>query len=114
MGLRRVGIAKRWVPGLLWMVLSAPLQAYGPWRADAQNTRGWQFMSPEERIEHQARMRGFRDADACRAYQLEQHRRMTERAQVQGVTLRPAPRDACAHLPPAEVVGAVGAVRVAP
>lgn len=90
-----------WI-GLLWL-LSATTQARGPWRADEQNTRGWQLMSPEERIEHQAKMRGFRDYGACHAYQLEQHRRMAERAHDQGLTLPQVPRDACVHLRPVDV-----------
>ena len=41
--------------------------ARGPWRASETNTRGWQFMTPEERIEHQAKVRGFTSYEECRA-----------------------------------------------
>lgn len=40
-------------------------RAGGPWRAGEANTRGWQLMTPEERIEHQSRVRSFTDYDAC-------------------------------------------------
>lgn len=72
--------------------------ARGPWRASEDNTRGWQLMSPEERIEHQAKIRGFRKYDECHAYQLEHHRRMAERAIQRGVRLQQRQRDICADL----------------
>lgn len=75
--------------------------ARGPWRASEDNTRGWQLMSPEERIEHQARVRGFRDYETCHAYRLEHHRQMAERARQKGVQLKPGHRDICEHLLPA-------------
>jgi hypothetical protein len=90
---------------LVALVLGASLlpvaQAAGPWRADASNTRGWQFMTPQERVEHQARIRAFDDYQACRTYQIEHHRTMQERARQQGRTLGPEQRDFCAHLQPA-------------
>jgi hypothetical protein len=76
--------------------------AYGPWRANEGNTRGWQLMSPKERIEHQAKIRSFTSYDECHAYQVAHHRLMEERAAQRGL---PPPgggggRDFCAHLPP--------------
>ena len=50
-------------------LLAGPAHARGPWRASETNTRGWQFMTPEERIEHQAKVRGFGAYEECRAYQ---------------------------------------------
>ncbi len=84
------------------LAASPPVFAFGPWRASEDNTRGWQFMSPEERIEHQTRVRGFRKYDECHAYQLEHHRLMVERARQQGVQIGEARRDICAHLLPAD------------
>ena len=71
-----------------------------PWRADEGNTRGWDLMSPMERIEHQARVRGFTDYQACRAYQLQHHQGMVERATKRGLSLPTSGRDICDHLKP--------------
>lgn len=81
-------------------VAMAPASALGagPWRADAGNTRGWQFMTPEERLAHQATIRAFDSYSACRAYQADHHRAMEERAKQQGRDLAPEQRDFCAHL----------------
>lgn len=74
--------------------------ARGPWRASAENTRGWQFMTPPERIEHQARIRGFTTLEACRAYQQEHHRLMQARARDRGLAMPAGGRDICEHLKP--------------
>lgn len=79
-------------------LVMAPAHAAGPWRADAGNTRGWQLMTPEERLVHQAAIRSFDSYSACRAYQAEHHRAMDERAKQQGRVLAPEQRDFCAHL----------------
>jgi hypothetical protein len=54
---------------LSMFLLAGPAHAQGPWRASETNARGWQFMTPEERIEHQAKVRGFRTYEECRTYQ---------------------------------------------
>lgn len=72
--------------------------ARGPWRASEDNTRGWQLMTPEERIEHQRRIRGFSTLDECRAYQQSHHRLIEERARQRGLPLPGSDRDICAHL----------------
>jgi hypothetical protein len=74
--------------------------ARGPWRASETNTRGWQFMTPEERIEHQAKVRGFGTYEECRAYQVEHHRLMEARAKQRGMALPSGGQDFCAHLKP--------------
>lgn len=79
---------------------SLPSQARGPWRASEDNTRGWQFMTPEERVEHQAKIRGFRTLDECQIYRAEHHRLMAERAARQGGQLDGGGRDICRHLRP--------------
>ena len=68
------------------LLLSASASA-GPWRADQDNTRGWDLMTPQERIEHQARMRGFTDYAACQAYRAQHHAEMAARARERGLTL---------------------------
>jgi len=73
-------------------------QARGPWRSTEDNTRGWHYMSPEERIEHQARIRSFNSYEACQAYREQHHRLMEARARREGKALAGGGRDFCAHL----------------
>jgi hypothetical protein len=74
-------------------------EARGPWRATQMNTAGWQLMTPEERIEHQNKMRSFKTYDECKAYQEQHHKMMEERAKQKGVTLPPmGPRYGCDNL----------------
>jgi len=87
---------------LVCVVLSGNLQARGPWRAGEDNTAGWQLMSPQERIEHQARLREFTEYGECRRYLDAHHAEMVERARRLGLALPRARRDACAHLLPAQ------------
>ena len=65
-----------------------PVRADGPWRASEVNTRGWQLMTPQERIEHQSRVREFSDYDACEAYRIQHDELMAERAKQRGLLLR--------------------------
>ena len=73
-------------------------QAEGPWRAYEENTRGWMLMSPGERIEHQTKIRSFKDYDDCHAYQVAHHRLMQERAEGRGLKLPETGRDVCLRL----------------
>jgi hypothetical protein len=95
-----VGKVLRTLIALAAGLAMAPAHPAGPWRADAGNTRGWQFMTPEERLAHQAKIRAFDSYSACRTYQADHHRAMDERAKQQGRVLAPEQRDACAHLQP--------------
>lgn len=61
--------------------------AQGRWAADDGNTRGWQLMTAQERVEHQNKMRSFTTYDECKTYQQEQHQAMEARAKEKGVTL---------------------------
>lgn len=72
--------------------------ARGPVRASEDNTRGWQLMTPEERIAHQTRLRAFVTLEACRDYQREHQREMVARARARGLPPPPGTRDFCAHL----------------
>lgn len=90
---------------LVCIALAAVLLAFGgtaiargPWRADEGNTTGWHLMSPEERIDHQAKIRGFKSYDDCHAYQLAHHQLMAARASEQGLRLPRHGRDFCEHL----------------
>ncbi|MGX7742255.1 hypothetical protein [Rhodopseudomonas parapalustris] len=72
--------------------------AAAPWRASETNTRGWMLMSPQERIEHQARVRNFTDYSACETYRAEHHALMVQRARERGLDLPGSGRDFCDHL----------------
>lgn len=61
--------------------------ARGPWAVNQGNTWGWQFMTAEERTEHQTKMRGFKTYDECKAYQQEHHTQMEARAKEKNVAL---------------------------
>lgn len=82
------------------IAFTAAVQAGGPWRASEANTRGWQLMTPEERIEHQARIRSFRTYEDCQRYRAAHHELMEERARQRGLALPHGRRDICEHLPP--------------
>ncbi len=57
------------------------------WTCNRDNTYGWQIMSPDERKEHQARLGKFTDYNACKEYIDSHHKKMEERATVNGVKL---------------------------
>ncbi len=80
------------------LALPATALASGPWHAAGQNTAGWQYMTPDERVEHQRRMRGFNSLAECRAYQEAHHQRMAERAARAGATLRRKAGSGCEQL----------------
>jgi hypothetical protein len=82
------------------LLLAGQALARGPWRANEENTRGWHFMSPEERIEHQSRIRGFTSLEECQAYQKKHHQLMEERARQQGMAMPRHGRHICDHLKP--------------
>lgn len=83
---------------VIGLLLIGAASARGPWRASESNTRGWQLMSPEERIEHQAKIRSFTKLEECRSYQVSHHQLMEERAQQRGLALAGSGRDICDHL----------------
>lgn len=77
-----------------------PGAAMGPgarWGADY--TSGWSMMSPQEREEHQSRMRGMTNYEQCKSYMEQHHQQMTQRAQEKGQAAPMQPRqDACEGL----------------
>ncbi|MEN9479871.1 MAG: hypothetical protein RLZZ298_1266 [Pseudomonadota bacterium] len=87
---------------VLTLFLIGTASARGPWRASEANTRGWQLMTPEERIEHQTRIRGFTTLDECRSYQVSHHQLMEERARQRGMALPGGGQGICEHLKPAQ------------
>lgn len=81
------------------LLLSQDALAQGPWRATRDNTPGWQWLTPAERIEHQARIRGFSDYETCALYRREHRQLISERAQAAGQQVGPGRHDFCKHLP---------------
>ncbi|MBW4055679.1 MAG: hypothetical protein HIU83_09785 [Proteobacteria bacterium] len=65
------------------------------WTGNAQNTAGWQLMTPEERTEHQAKLRSFTEYNACKEYVVEHHKKMEERAKEKGVAVPVMRRNPC-------------------
>jgi len=57
-------------------------------------------MTPEERIAHQAQVRGFTDYESCEAYRTQHHALMSERARQRGLSLNESAHDFCDHLKP--------------
>lgn len=82
----------------LGFAIPACAWASGPWHAAGKNTAGWQFMTPDERVEHQRQMRSFKTLDECRVYQDEHHARMAERALRSGVVLERNAGSGCEQL----------------
>jgi hypothetical protein len=77
--------------------IAGPVHA-APWRADEDNTRGWMLMTPQERIEHQARVRGFTSYEACQAYRAEHHAVIEQRARERGLAAPGEHWDFCDRL----------------
>lgn len=94
MGIRRVALL------LIGLLMVGAVFGRGPWRASEENIRGWQLMTPEERIEHQRRIRSFTTLEACRRYQDSHHRSIEERARLRGLPAPGGGQDFCAHLIP--------------
>ncbi|MDO8208225.1 MAG: hypothetical protein Q7T38_10490 [Gallionella sp.] len=80
------------------LVLVTNAWATGPWHATGQNTAGWKFMTPDERIEHQRHMRSLDTYEECKTYQAEHHARMAERARREGVILERKNQSRCEQL----------------
>lgn len=68
-------------------------------RWGSQYTPGWSMMTPQERTEHQEKMRSMTNRDECRAYMEQHHQQMMERAKEKGLNVPARPRrDGCARL----------------
>lgn len=62
-------------------------------------TPGWSLMTPQERQDHQTRMRSMTNYDECKGYVEQHHEQMSARAKEKGATTLASPRrDACAGL----------------
>ena len=65
------------------------------WQGNQNNTYGWQLMTPEERTEHQTKLRSFTDYNACKEYVEEHHKQMEERSKEKGFTPPVMRRNPC-------------------
>lgn len=83
---------------MLGLITVTDVWASAPWHAARQNTTGWQYMTPNERVEHQRHMRGFETYEECKAYQAEHHARMAARALKEGIVLQPRSESGCKQL----------------
>jgi len=54
---------------------------------------GWQLMSEQERLEHNAKMQSMKTQEERSQYRLEHHEMMEQRAKEQGVTLPDVPQN---------------------
>jgi len=54
---------------------------------------GWQLMSEQERLEHNAKMQSMQTQEERNQYRLEHHEMMEQRAKEQGVTLPDVPQN---------------------
>mgnify|MGYP003341723228 FL=1 len=75
-------------------------QGGGRMQFDATNTPGWALMTPQERTEHQAKMRSMKTRDECNAYMVEHKVQIATRAAERNVQLRTPRRDPCATMFP--------------
>jgi len=69
----------------------APAKAAG-----ACSSPGWALMTPQERTEHQAKMRSMKTHEECNAYMVEHKVQIATRAAERNVQLRTQRRDPCA------------------
>jgi hypothetical protein len=87
---------------------SAPGMGMGPGMGRGRGAQygpdyspGWSLMTPEERSQHQAKVRSMTSYDECKAYMAQQHEQMAARAKAQGTQMPAQPRrDGCAGLKP--------------
>jgi hypothetical protein len=87
----------------LLTVASGVAAARGPWRADESNTSGWQFMSPQERLRHQAGIRQSGTYEECMRYESERLKAIRERARRRGQVIAEGRQDGCAQRHPEAV-----------
>jgi len=83
---------------LLALAVLPTIAAAGPWHAAEPNTIGWYYMKPDERIEHQRSMRGFKTYEECKDYQAKHHALMAKRASKKGIVLQPKLNAGCEQL----------------
>ncbi|MDH5459044.1 MAG: hypothetical protein OEY26_10030 [Nitrospinota bacterium] len=59
---------------------------------DQERAYGWNLMTPEERAEHQNKMRSLKNEQEREQFRIEHHKKMQERAKEKGTVLPDQPR----------------------
>ena len=59
---------------------------------DQKRAYGWNLMTPEERAEHQNKMRSLKNEQEREQFRIEHHKKMRERAKEKGALLPDQPR----------------------
>jgi len=77
------------------LTVSSAFAAPYRWQGNQKNTAGWQLMTPEERTEHQTKLRSFTDYNTCREYVDVHHKKMEERAKEKGLDAPVMRRSPC-------------------
>lgn len=69
-------------------------RAWGPGpRWDADSTPGWAMMTPQEREEHQSKLRSIKTYEECRSYVEQHHHQMADRARSKRGSMPDKPRN---------------------
>lgn len=77
----------------VWIFIGVSLAA-DPAQAQQQGKAyGWNLMTPEERVEHRAKMRSLQTNEEREQFRIEHHKKMKERMKERGVTLPDQPRN---------------------
>jgi len=77
----------------VWLFIGVSLAADPPQVQPQGRAFGWNLMTPEERVEHRAKMRSFTTKEEREQYRIEHHKKMQERMKERGVTLPDQPRN---------------------
>jgi hypothetical protein len=77
----------------VWFFVGVSLAADPPQSQQQGRAYGWNLMTPEERAEHQAKMRSFETKEEREQFRIEHHKKMQERMKEQGKVLPDQPRN---------------------
>lgn len=76
-----------------WLFVGISLAADPPRVQQHERAFGWNLMTPEERTEHQSKMRSFETKEEREQYRIDHHKKMKERMKERGITLPDQPRN---------------------
>ncbi|MCP5279767.1 MAG: hypothetical protein H6935_15645 [Thiobacillus sp.] len=79
---------------ILFLTLAGQALAF-PWYAGGDNLRGAQFLTPDERKAHVARLQGMQSFDECRTYMQAHYLELDKRAKEKNMALPPVQGDPC-------------------
>jgi hypothetical protein len=85
--------------------MGGPGSGWKGWAWNSDTVPGWQLMTPDERTEHQNKMRSMKTYADCETYHKEHWSVMEQRAKEKGVAVATPRRDPC------EVMKARGIVK---